>query len=426
MYILYRFLLLLAAPFLLFGLYRRKAGKPPIGKRWIEHFGFSQEVKGERPIWLHAVSVGEVIAAKPIILALQARFPTTRILVTTTTTTGAAMASNIDGVTHRYMPIDFSNTVRRFIRRMQPSALLIMETELWPNTLRAAKKAGLPVIVLNARLSAKTEQSYQRIAPFFTQFTADIDHICCQFNEDAQRFIALGIAPDKLSVCGSIKFDLPFYNADNDDVIALNTEINQRPVWIAASTHQGEDEILLNAHQMLLTHLPSALLIIVPRHPERFNAVASLISEHGFALATRQKKQTITTQTQVYLGDTLGEMMTFFAVADVAFMAGSLLGAQIGGHNLLEPASLATPVLTGPSFYNFQQITEKLIAQDACSVCADAQEITHYLVALLQDEAMRKQAGHAALKVVEENRGASAATMLCVTRYLTDDAKLND
>ncbi|OEE68781.1 3-deoxy-D-manno-octulosonic acid transferase [Enterovibrio norvegicus FF-33] len=419
MRLLYTLLLFIAAPFLLLGLYRAKDGKPRVGKRWVEHFGRTPALVGQRPIWIHAVSVGEVIAAKPIILALRKTYPDASILVTTTTTTGAAIASKLgDGVEHRYMPIDFSFAVSGFLKRMNPKIMLIMETELWPNTLTAVKQAGIPIIVMNARLSEKSMRGYQRVQPLFTLLSNNIDHILCQFKDDAHRFVQLGVNSQHVSVSGSVKFDLPEFDESNHAVVALKQVLKQRPAWVAASTHPGEDEILLDAHQALLAKQPDALLVLVPRHPERFGDVAALIEQKGFSLSRRSQSQPINDNTQVYLGDTMGEMMTLLATSTVTFMAGSLMGEKIGGHNLLEPASLGKPQITGPSYFNFQVIGDQLIEAGACEVQETPSDIANALLGLMNNPEKCQQAGEAALNVVERNRGAVAKTLEAIAPWI--------
>ena len=285
---LYSFLLMLAAPFLLFGLYKTKEGKPSVGKRWVEHFGSTPLLNKPSPLWIHAVSVGEVIAAKPVIFAIQQQYPSLPILVTTTTATGAAMAEKIAGVEHRYMPIDFAITVKRFLTRVQPRALLIMETELWPNTLAAVKAFGCPIVVLNARLSERSKHRYQKVQPLFNWIAAHLDLVLCQFKDDADRFKALGIAAEKVKVTGSVKFDLPDFDGANEAVTSLLQQMGERQTWIAASTHAGEDDILLRAHQKLLASHPDAILLLVPRHPERFNQVAERVEGKGLPLCKKK------------------------------------------------------------------------------------------------------------------------------------------
>lgn len=419
MSILYSLCLFFAAPILLFRLYAPKPNKPKIGKRWREHFGFTPALKNSRPIWIHAVSVGEVIAAKPFIHQLLKTYPDQPILITTTTTTGAALVQTLDErIEHRYMPIDFSLTIKRFLKRIQPRILLIMETELWPNTLQAVHQAHIPVILMNARLSKRAKDRYQKVHWLFTWLSPYIDHISCQFKEDAHRFAELGVPIERLSVSGSMKFDLPMFDDTQPSVLELTKMINNRPTWIAASTHQGEDEILLSAHQTLLTTCPDALLILVPRHPERCQSVSELIHKMGFTQIQRSQSAMMNANTQVYLGDTLGEMMLLFSVADVTFMAGSLLGEKIGGHNLLEPASLAKPLLTGSSYYNFQIIGDKLIQTGACQVCDTSEEIAKAVARLFSNADERKKQGQAALNVVNQNRGAVEKTLNQIKHFI--------
>lgn len=412
MRLIYTFLLAIVSPFLLVILFRHKKGKPNIGQRWKEYFGFIAPLKNKNPIWIHAVSVGEIIAAKPIIFSLRDKYPNQSILVTTTTTTGAAIAEQLgEGIEHRYMPIDFPFAIKSFLKCCQPKIMLIMETELWPNTLTLVKKAQVPIIVLNARLSERSMNRYQKIQPFFKHICDNISLVLCQFNEDANRFKQLGLAEQKIQISGSVKFDLPFFDTSCYQVTELKNQLNHRPVWIAASTHEGEDEILLNAHQKILQQIPEALLILVPRHPERFLPVAMRISTKKLTLVKRSQKNNISSKTQVYLGDTMGEMMTLFAVADLCFMAGSLIGKKVGGHNLLEPASLGKPILMGPSFYNFEKIATQLIEEGACQICHDENEIAHCLIDLFNDRQKQHLASQAAINVVEKNRGAVVKTL---------------
>ncbi|HGS4678888.1 TPA: lipid IV(A) 3-deoxy-D-manno-octulosonic acid transferase [Vibrio cholerae] len=410
---LYTLLLTLAAPFLLYGLYRHKQGKPNVGKRWKEHFGITPPLKTTTPpIWIHAASVGETLAVTPLIKQIKQRSPNTPILLTTTTPTGAEQAEKLaDWVEHRYTPIDFSFAVRGFLRRVQPCQLIIVETELWPNTLHTVAKAGLHITLVNARLSEKSYRGYQRIRPFFNSMAKPLSLVLCQFADDAQRFIQLGVAETKIKITGSIKFDINI----TDEVIAqgeaLRTALGKhRPVWIAASTHQGEDEIVLAAHLEILKQHPNALLILVPRHPERFAAVHKLAASL-FSVQTRSSQQTITSDTQVYLGDTMGEMLVLLGASDVCFMGGSLVGKKVGGHNLLEPAALVKPIITGPSFYNFTDITHALINAHACVIADQLETIAKQVNHWFSDAQERQQCGKNALAIVMQNRGALENTL---------------
>ncbi|MGR5459330.1 lipid IV(A) 3-deoxy-D-manno-octulosonic acid transferase [Vibrio alfacsensis] len=378
--IIYTLLLALASPILLFGLYKSKPNKPRFGKRWKEHFGFTPKLESiERPIWIHAVSVGESIAAMPLIKALKKQKPEQPILVTTTTSTGAEQIAKLgDLVEHRYMPIDFSFAVKGFLKATQPKQMLIIETELWPNTLNAVHKANIPINVVNARLSEKSCNNYAKVQPLFNLLIPCIDKVLCQTQSDAERFERLGVEKSKLFVTGSIKFDIQISDEVKEKGKALRTELgHDRPVWIAASTHKGEDEQVLVAHKRVLELHPDALLILVPRHPERFDNVFELCQKQGFNTVRRTNQTEITESTQVYLGDTMGEMLVLMGAADICFMGGSLVGDKVGGHNVLEPAALGVPVITGPSYYNFTNIVHLLVQHSLCEVAENTDEITH-------------------------------------------------
>lgn len=388
----YTLLLLLISPLLLYSLYKKKEGKPAFGVRWKEHFGCTPPLKSKlKPIWIHAVSVGEAIAATPIIKALKKHNPEQPVLVTTTTSTGAEQIEKLgELVEHRYMPIDFSFAVRGFLKATNPEKMLIMETELWPNTLHTVAKFGIPISVLNARLSEKSYLGYKKVQPIFNLLGKHLTHVCCQYQDDANRFIALGIDEARVHVTGSVKFDIEI----TDEVIESGKQLRQqlgtnRPIWIAASTHKGEDDQVFAAHQELLKTIPDALLILVPRHPERFNDVFELSSHSGFNSVRRTSNETVTAETQVYLGDTMGEMLLLIGAADVCFMGGSLLGDKVGGHNVLEPIALGVPVITGPSYFNFTHIVEQLLTQEAIKVTSSHKEIKTYITELFTTEESR-------------------------------------
>ncbi|WP_435235375.1 lipid IV(A) 3-deoxy-D-manno-octulosonic acid transferase [Psychromonas sp. PT13] len=411
----YSLLLTLTAPFFLYGLYKKKPNKPIFGKRWIEHFGFTPKLKDAQtaPLWIHTVSVGEVIAAIPLIKLLKQQSPEQPIVVTTTTSTGAAEVEKLgDLVAHRYMPVDFDWTIKGFIKAINPSALVIMETELWPNTLHTVHQHSIPISVINARLSERSYLRYKKFQFVFNLLANNIDQLLCQNEADAKRFIQLGIDINKIKVTGSIKFDVTITDSIKQAGLALRHQLGeQRPIWIAASTHQGEDQQILTAHQQLLTTQPNALLILVPRHPERFASVSTLAQENGFNTVLRTENKVITAETHVYIGDTMGEMLILIGAADICFMGGSLIGNKVGGHNLLEPAALAKPCLTGPSFYNFQLITEQLLDAKGCLICHSEQQITNHLTTLFSNKQTMKTMGDTALSVVDKNRGSLALTL---------------
>lgn len=412
--LIYTLILSLASPLLLYGLYKSKPGKPSFGKRWKEHFGITPQTQGKSPIWIHAVSVGESIAAIPIIKQLKQRNPNQAIIVTTTTSTGAEQIDKLGSlVEHRYMPIDFSWCVRGFLKSVKPKQMLIMETELWPNTLHCVAKAGIPISVLNARLSERSCQRYAKFQPVFNLLAKNLSQVLCQYPSDAERFVRLGLDKASVHVTGSIKFDIEVSFEQVEKGKALREQVGfERDVWIAASTHHGEDDIVLDAHKQLLKDNPSALLMIVPRHPERFNQVAELAQQHGFNTLTRTSQQPLTSDVEVYIADTMGEMLVLLGGADVCFMGGSLAGDKVGGHNLLEPAALQLPLLNGPSYFNFSEITDKLLEAQAVTVCRNSNEIANQLRALFTQPKLRKEKGLAAYQVIEQNRGALLNTLI--------------
>jgi 3-deoxy-D-manno-octulosonic-acid transferase len=411
---IYSLLLVLVAPFFLYHLYKKKPGKPSIGKRWKEHFGCTPELaSSSAPLWIHAVSVGEVIAVSPLIKRLKQQYPKQAILLTTTTSTGAEQANKLgDLIEHRYMPLDFSFAVKAFLKQIQPTQLLIMETELWPNTLHTVAQAGLPITVINARLSQRSAKRYAKAPSLFNLLAKNISKLLCQHQDDAQRFINLGIASDKVDVTGSIKFDIEITPQLQQRAEQLRAELGvQRPIWIAASTHQGEDEQVLAAHQKILKTHPEALLILVPRHPERFNNVYLLSQQFDFQVVRRSLKNQVTASSQVYLADTMGEMLILLGAADLCFMGGSLIGDKVGGHNLLEPAALGIASLTGPSYFNFTDITRQLNNANATTIIHNSYELATQVTALFNNKILLQQQGQAALSVVQENQGAITKTL---------------
>ena len=410
---LYSALLTLIAPFFIYGLYKKKQGKPTVGKRWKEHFGLTPKLSNHSPLWIHAVSVGEVIAVSPLIKALKKQHPQQPILLTTTTSTGSEQATKLGAlIEHRYMPLDFSFAINSFLKRTQPSQLLIMETELWPNTLHCAAKAGLDITIINARLSQRSANRYAKIPSLFNLLAGNITKLLCQHKDDAQRFIKLGVAKNKVTVTGSIKFDIEISEQIKNQANQLREALGAtRPIWIAASTHQGEDEQVLIAHQSLLKSMPTALLILVPRHPERFNDVFRLCEQQQFSVQKRSSNKKITNNTQIYLADTMGEMLTLLGAADVCFMGGSLIGDKVGGHNLLEPAALGLPSFTGPSFFNFSDITKQLTDVNATTIINNADELSLQMIDLFKNKEKLTQQSKAALSVVTSNQGAIIKTL---------------
>lgn len=404
-------------PMVFIRLWQRGQKTPAYRLRWSERLGhvpFSLD----QCIWLHSVSLGETIAATPLIKHLIEMYPDTPILVTTTTPTGSDQVIKTfkDTVHHCYFPYDLPGALKRFTKRVNPKALIIMETELWPNLLAHCKCKQIPVLLANARLSQRSADGYARFQSISKTMMKQLTIIAAQNQNDAARFIDLGAAEQKLIVTGNIKFDL----TPPGNIMELSQPLRDmwsgRPVWIAASTHDGEEQRVLAAHHQLCQALPDCLLILVPRHPERFEQVANLIDQQGFQFVRRNSGQLCHDKCQVFLGDTMGEMMLFYASAQVAFVGGSLV--PVGGHNLLEPAALSLPSLTGPHVHNFKEITKMLLDSKATLMINDADSLAHNVLSLLKDERQRQEMGQSGQEIVQNNRGAKAKLVEVIQQFL--------
>lgn len=397
-------------PLVLLRLCYRALRAPAYRSRIAERFGFSS-VQQSGCIWVHAVSVGETIAAVPLIKALQTQYPQTAILVTTMTPTGSERVRAMlgDSVLHVYAPYDLPGSVARFLQRFKPLLLVIMETELWPNTMAACRQHNIPVVLANARLSEKSAKGYARLSALTRPMLQDLSKVVAQSQADAQRFMQLGLSGEHVTVSGSIKFDIDIADTTRQQAAQLKSQWTQqgaRPVWLAASTHQGEDEIILSACKKLLEQeqYKNLLLVLVPRHPERFDRVARLAVSHGLTTERKSVNHKPAEDTQVFIGDTMGELMLMFGCADIVFVGGSLVNK--GGHNMLEPAAWGLPVITGESDFNFLAISEKLQASGALVKANNATALTQQMDQWLQDSEQRKTAGEKARGVIDENRGA--------------------
>ncbi|HEY5719372.1 MAG TPA: lipid IV(A) 3-deoxy-D-manno-octulosonic acid transferase [Gammaproteobacteria bacterium] len=402
---LYSLLLYLLVPAVVARLAWKGLNDPAYRGRWRERFGHAPP--GLRPggLWVHAVSVGEVLAAVPLVERLLALHPELPITVTTMTPTGSARVREQfgDRVGHCYVPYDLPGAVRRFLIALRPRAVIVMETEIWPNLLHQCARRRVPLVLANARLSARSFRGYRRIGRLIRAALGGVSAVAAQAQADAERLVALGAPAARVSVTGSIKFDLEVPDAVPQAAVALRTRCGSRPVWIAGSTHEGEEVRVLEAHARLRQRHPDALLVLVPRHPERFRAVAELAAQRGFRVARRSGGES-PAEADVYLGDTMGELLLLYAAADVAFVGGSLV--PTGGHNLLEPAALGRPVLTGPHLHNFTLIAELLLEAGAAWQVADAAELADKVALLLDDAGRRAGMGDAGQAVVARNRGA--------------------
>tara|TARA_R110002126_G_scaffold92541_3_gene219563 strand:- start:3871 stop:5127 length:1257 start_codon:yes stop_codon:yes gene_type:complete len=402
---LYSIFFTLCIPLILLRLIYRAWRAPAYARRWSERFALGGDVR-QGGIWVHAVSVGESIAAAPMVRELMQRHPDLPITITCMTPTGSEQIRKLFGgqVGHAYLPYDLPWLQRRLLRKLKPRVGIIMETELWPNLVAECERAQVPLVLANARLSERSARGYQRVSWLVKPMFAALDWVAVQSQAEALRFSSLGVDKSAMMVTGSIKFDFRPSAALLAQAHALRKNWGERPVWIAASTHAGEDEQVLRAHQVLLQTLPDALLILVPRHPERFDSVARQVSDAGLLQLRRSQGGSPAPTDQVLLGDTMGELVMLYACADVAFVGGSLV--PNGGHNYLEPAALGLPVLSGPHRFNFTEISDLLQGAGALQLVNDSQGISEALLTLLQDSKARKQAGDAGLAVVAANQGA--------------------
>lgn len=406
--LLYTLLLHLALPLIALRLALRARKAPAYAHRVKERFSLGLPTMKPGGIWVHAVSVGESIAAAPMIRALQARYPELPITVTCMTPTGSERIQAMFGgsVQHCYLPYDLPWAAARFLDRVQPRLAVVMETELWPNHIHQCAKRGVPVALANARLSERSARGYARFRKLTAPMLAELSLIAVQTQAEAQRFLELGARPDCVEVTGSIKFDLKI----DAELLQRAAELRrqwqaeQRPVWIAASTHAGEDEIILAAHRQLLSTSPDALLLLVPRHPERFDSVYELCIKQGLTTRRRSTGESVQAGDQVLLGDTMGELLFLYALADIAFVGGSLVAN--GGHNLLEPAALGKPVLSGPHLFNFLEIAAQLREAGALGEVENQTQLAEKVAQLLSEPDAVQRMSQAGLAVLKANQGA--------------------
>ena len=417
MRLVYGVLTRVAAPAVFAATLVRAAKHPAYRTHLGERFGLGRRL-AVPSIWLHAVSVGEVSAAAALVRALHARHPDVPLVLTTATPTGRAQAATLFGadVEVRFLPYDTAGSVRRFLARIRPLAAIIMETELWPNLLHECGRRGVPVVFASARLAAKSVPRYRR---FGTLFSAGLRNawVAAQSSADAERFIALGADPARTRVVGNLKFDMRLGEAVAENGRELRRRyLGARPVWTAGSTHEGEEELLLGAHAVLERAVRGALLVLVPRHPQRFAGVAALLERRGLVFDRRGRSETVRPEAQVLLLDTMGELTAFYAASDVAFVGGSLV--PVGGHNLLEPAALGVPVITGPHTENGPEIARLLIEAGGALEVADGIALAAAAGRLLADPALRERMGESARSFVEAHRGSLARLLALIEPLL--------
>lgn len=417
MRIIYTFILYLLTPFITLRLFWKSRANPGYRDRWRERFGYFSGSVLSQTIWIHAVSVGEVQATQQLIKKLHERYPDSRIVISTTTPTGAERVQMLfgDDIPHFFFPYDLPTVLDRWLSHVDPVMLLMMETEIWPNLLRACEHKRVPTLLANARMSEKSARGYARLGPFTRDVVMMITRIAAQAESDATRFVQLGVSPDKIDVTGSIKFDGRQPAVVQEKAEALRRVIGaSRPVWIAASTREGEEEAVLAAHKRVCEQIPEAILLLVPRHPERFDKVALLCEQRGFSVVRRSQNRTCEPGHNIFLGDSMGELAVMYQASDLAFVGGSLV--DVGGQNVLEPASLGLPVLFGPSMYNFASISELLLCEEAAIRVDDTVALARQVIDWLSDASERSRFGENGRRVVEANRGATDRLMSVIEK----------
>lgn len=421
---LYTLIMYLAVPVILYRLTWRGLRYREYFARWRERFGFFEAPKDiADSIWIHAVSVGEVNAAAPLIEALMRTYAGRPFVITTVTPTGSARVEKLFGgrVFHVYLPYDLPASVERFLDRVKPRIAVIMETEIWPNLYLCCAQRDIPIVIANARLSERSLKGYGPVRPLARAAVRCARYVAAQSQQDAERLLALGADPAKMSVIGNVKFDMPVPRGlDGAGAEHRDRWGPTRPAWIAASTHEGEELPVIEAHTRVLKRFPDALLLLAPRHPERFRPAVQLCRQYGFRTRVRSEDQSAERDTECFVVDTLGELLMFYAAADVAFVAGSL--EAIGGHNVLEPAALERPVIVGPHTFNFAEITASLVDARAAVRVQNAVELGDSVVRLFAEPERRQRMGAAALAIVERERGAVPRVLAIVERVLRGES----
>ncbi len=389
--------------------------------RWRERFGWLPPLEISGPVfWLHAVSVGEVEAARPLINRLLTLLPGYQIIITTVTPTGGQTVQQrfADKVIHLYLPYDLPCSIRRFLKHLRPSICVIMETELWPNLYHYCHRQHIPIVLANARMSLKSLNGYRKFGTTIKRTLACVSRLMAQSKLDADRFMSLGCEPARISITGNLKFDMNVpANLHEQSQFVRNKNFPHRPVWIAASTHEHEEAQVLDAFEQILREYDDCLLILAPRHPQRFKSVENLCGRRGFEVVRKSDNKACSGSTRILLLDTLGDLQLYYACADIAFVGGSLVAA--GGHNMLEPASLGVPIISGRNIANFHEIAELLQGVDAMYLVDDAAALAEKVMALLADAGRRRQMGENAKRLVVENRG-STDQVVSIIRSMLD------
>lgn len=423
--ILYSVVFYLALPLILLRLLIRSLKAPDYRHRLLERLALSALPasfdKSRQTIWIHAVSVGEIVAAVPLIRQLQEKYPQIQLFISTMTPTGSDRLRELfgDEVFHSYIPYDLPGATNRLISKLEPSLLILMETELWPNLLHYCHKRGVKILLANARLSQRSAAGYGRFSGVAEKMLNKIDCIAAQSQADASRFQALGVDEAKIHISGSLKFNVEQERSGQvSGSLFTSIQNSNRSVLIAASTRDGEEEKVLTAFEQCLQLYPDLILLLVPRHPERFEEVARLCENAGFTIGRRSRDKLFTANMQILLGDSMGEMLTYYGLADIAFVGGSLV--DTGCQNVLEPAALGIPVITGPSQFNFATICAQLESAEALHTVNDETELASYLQQLLANKVLRRKMGEKGKQLVAANQEALPKLLKLLEPFITD------
>jgi len=415
------FVIYLLTPCFIWHLLWRGIRYPAYWRRWHERFGFLEPLAGQRVIWVHAVSVGEVRSSAALISRLMEIYPEHRVLVTTMTPTGFEQIQELfdDAVSHAYVPYDFPGCVRRFMTRVNPEFAVIAETEFWPNLFAACKRRAIPLLLVNVRLSRASLNGYLWVPKTARAMLANADLVCAQTRSDEHRLKTLGVDDALIHVTGNLKFDTPVPG----DVLEAGRRLRERwgsdrPVLIAGSTHKGEERRLLEAFALIRGSFPDLLLVIVPRHPERFGAVARLCRHAGYSVVRRSRdRRSIDASVDILIGDTMGELQRLYSAADIAFVGGSLV--RVGGHNVLEACAVGCPVLFGPHMFHFEEIGAMALDEGAGRQVHNAGSLAEAVLLYLEQPDLRQVAGEAARRLVSGNRGALDRTLDLIQKELS-------
>jgi len=416
---LYSSIFYLILPFIFIRLLWKARKNPAYLNNLSERLGIIKKPIIKNGIWIHAVSMGEAIASVPLIKALKQCHPDLTITVTNETPTGAERIQTLVGnlVTQVYVPYDVPYAIKKFLNTVKPKLLVLMETEMWPNMLYYCQQHHIPALLANARLSERSTAGYKRLGRFTQNLVQCLTLVAAQTQIDADHFVELGLSADRTQVTGSIKFDLEIPTNLFEKAKTLRDEWgNHRLIWIAASTHEGEEELILKAFTEAKKLIPQLLLVSVPRHPERFKSVADLYRQKNYTIVLRSENKNCAQETDIFVGDTTGELLLFYAASDIAFVGGSLV--ETGGHNPLEPAAIGLPILTGPHTFNFKLITQQLKNIGAEIEIENSEQLTSQIIELLCDEKKRQKMGELAKQFVHQNRGSLDKQLALIKKFL--------